>query len=71
LVPVVEPEILMDGDHDIDRTAEVQEAVLAAVYKALRRNGVLLEGTLLKPSMTCPGKACPQQVRQFGHLHNL
>jgi fructose-bisphosphate aldolase class I len=63
LVPVVEPEILMDGDHTIDRTAEVQEQVLTAVYQALRHCGVLLEGTLLKPSMTCPGKSCAQQVR--------
>ena len=55
LVPIVEPEILMDGAHSIERTAEVQEVVLLAVYKALRENGVLLEGTLLKPSMTCPG----------------
>jgi fructose-bisphosphate aldolase class I len=65
LVPVVEPEILMDGEHTIDRTAEVQEEVLAAVFSALRHNGVLLEGTLLKPSMTCPGKSCAQQVRKY------
>lgn len=45
----------MDGAHSIERTAEVQEVVLLAVYKALRENGVMLEGTLLKPSMTCPG----------------
>lgn len=55
LVPIVEPEILMDGDHSIDTTAAVQEKVLAAVYKALNDNGVFLEGSLLKPSMTCPG----------------
>lgn len=46
---MVEPEILMDGNHGIERTAAVQEEVLAAVYQALRDNGVLLEGTLLKP----------------------
>jgi fructose-bisphosphate aldolase class I len=62
LVPIVEPEILMDGDHDIDTTAAVQERVLAAVYKALDDNNVFLEGSLLKPSMTCPGADCPKEV---------
>jgi len=55
LVPIVEPEILIDGCHDITTTARVQERVLATVYKKLRDNGVLLEGSLLKPSMTVPG----------------
>ncbi len=55
LVPIVEPEILMDGAHSIETTAEVQEKVLIAVYKALADNGVYLEGTLLKPSMTVSG----------------
>lgn len=55
LVPIIEPEILMDGDHNIARTAEVQEEVLAAVYKACDMNGVLLEGSLLKPNMVVPG----------------
>ena len=63
LVPIVEPEILMDGDHNIERTAEVQEKVLAAVYKALSDNGVFLEGSLLKPSMTVPGAECTEPVR--------
>jgi len=62
LVPIVEPEILMDGDHNIDRTAAVQEKVLAAVYKALSDNGVFLEGSLLKPSMTVPGAECTEPV---------
>ena len=62
LVPIVEPEILMDGDHNIERTAEVQEKVLAAVYKALSDNGVFLEGSLLKPSMTVPGAECTEPV---------
>jgi hypothetical protein len=62
LVPIVEPEILMDGDHNIDKTAAVQEKVLAAVYKALNDNGVFLEGTLLKPSMTVPGAECTEPV---------
>jgi len=62
LVPIVEPEILMDGDHNIDRTAEVQEKVLSTVYKALADNGVFLEGSLLKPSMTVPGAECTEEV---------
>jgi fructose-bisphosphate aldolase class I len=62
LVPIVEPEILMDGDHNIDTTAAVQEKVLATVYKALSDNGVFLEGSLLKPSMTCPGAECTEPV---------
>eukprot|EP00981_Chlorochromonas_danica_P009661 scaffold2798_cov160-Ochromonas_danica.AAC.30 len=62
LVPIVEPEILMDGNHNIERTAAVQEKVLAAVYKALSDNGVFLAGSLLKPSMTCPGAECTEPV---------
>jgi fructose-bisphosphate aldolase class I len=67
LVPIVEPEILMDGDHPIEKTAAVQERVLRQVYAALAENGVLLEGSLLKPSMTTPGAThgggqTPQQV---------
>ena len=65
LVPIVEPEILMDGDHNIERTAEVQEKVLAAVYKALSDNGVFLEGSLLKPSMTVPGAECTEPVSTY------
>ncbi len=60
LVPIVEPEILMDGDHDILTTAAVQEWVLRSVYEALGRNGVFLEGSLLKPSMTLPGADGPE-----------
>ena len=61
LVPIVEPEILMDGDHDIATTASVQEWVLRTVYEALAANGVFLEGSLLKPSMTTAGAGCPDQ----------
>jgi fructose-bisphosphate aldolase class I len=60
LVPIVEPEILMDGDHDIITAASMQEWVLRTTYEALALNGVFLEGSLLKPSMTCAGAACPQ-----------
>jgi len=58
LVPIVEPEILIDGAHDIKTTAQVQERVLTTVYAKLQDNGVLLEGSLLKPSMTVPGIDC-------------
>jgi len=62
LVPIVEPEILMDGDHNIETTARIQEKVLSTVYKALADNGVFLEGSLLKPSMTVPGADCTEPV---------
>jgi fructose-bisphosphate aldolase class I len=55
LVPIVEPEILIDGTHDIASTCRIQERVLTTVYAKLQDNGVLLEGSLLKPSMTVPG----------------
>jgi fructose-bisphosphate aldolase class I len=58
LVPIVEPEILIDGTHDLTTTARVQERVLTTVYAKLQDNGVLLEGSLLKPSMTVPGVEC-------------
>jgi fructose-bisphosphate aldolase class I len=60
LVPIVEPEILMDGDHDIATTASVQEWVLRTTYEALAINGVFLEGSLLKPSITLAGANCPE-----------
>lgn len=58
LVPIVEPEVLMDGNHDIDRHAEVSEAVQHAVFHALNRHHVVLELMLLKPNMVLPGKDC-------------
>lgn len=61
LVPIVEPEILMDGDHDLEKAMQVTESVLAAVYKALHDHHVFLEGTLLKPNMVCPGQDCPRK----------
>ncbi|MGC1819283.1 MAG: class I fructose-bisphosphate aldolase [Casimicrobiaceae bacterium] len=57
LVPIVEPEVLIDGDHSIERCEEVTLEVLHAVYHALHRHRVTLEHTLLKPSMVLPGKA--------------
>jgi len=62
LVPVVEPEILMDGDHDLDRCAEVTFATQRALYDQLARHRVVLEGTLLKPNMVLPGKGSSRQV---------
>jgi len=58
VVPIVEPEVLMDGGHDIDRCEEVTEQVLYAVFKALLQYGVTLEHMILKPNMVLPGKAC-------------
>ncbi|XP_029430767.1 fructose-bisphosphate aldolase B isoform X2 [Rhinatrema bivittatum] len=67
LVPIVEPEILPDGSHDLQRCQYATEKVLAAVYKALNDHHVYLEGTLLKPNMVTAGQACtkrytPEQV---------
>lgn len=62
LVPIVEPEVLMDGDHDIDRCFEVTEATLKQVYMALFHQRVLLEGSVLKPNMVLSGKLCPEQA---------
>jgi fructose-bisphosphate aldolase class I len=58
LVPIVEPEVLMDGAHDISRHAEVTEAVQHAVFHALHRHNVELELMILKPNMILPGKDC-------------
>lgn len=62
IVPIVEPEVLMDGSHPIERCAEVTEEVLHAVFHALHRHRVLLEYMLLKPNMVLPGKECPVQA---------
>jgi fructose-bisphosphate aldolase class I len=62
LVPIVEPEVLMDGDHSIERCAEVTEATLHTVFAALHHQRVSLEGMLLKPNMVLSGKSCPHQA---------
>jgi len=59
LVPIVEPEVLMDGTNTIEVSAEVTTRVLAAQYAALAQHHVVLEGTLLKPNMVRAGEACP------------
>jgi len=58
IVPIVEPEVLMDGGHDIGRCSDVTEQVLHAVFQALLRYGVTLEHMILKPNMVLPGKEC-------------
>ena len=62
LVPIVEPEVLMDGDHTIERCEQVTEWTLNAVYEALYMNRVSLEGSVLKPSMVISGKKCSRQA---------
>src|SRR5436853_7406850 len=56
IVPIVEPEVLMDGDHDIDRCYEVTQRVLNKTFQELRIQRVALEGMILKPNMAVPGK---------------
>ncbi len=62
LAPVVEPEVLMEGDHDLERCAEATTATLRSVFAALAAHRVLLEGMLLKPNMVVPGKESPVQA---------
>lgn len=61
LVPIIEPEVLMDGDHTLRRCAEVTEEVLHAVFNQLYLFRVALEGMILKPNMVLPGLNCPKQ----------
>jgi fructose-bisphosphate aldolase class I len=61
LVPVVEPEVLMDGAHTMGRCSEVTEKVLRTVFKQLEKEKVILEGMILKSNMVLPGLACPKQ----------
>ncbi len=70
VVPIVEPEVLLDGDHTMERCAEATEAVLHAVFHALHRHHVILEHMLLKPSMVLPGKenarkASPGEIAEW------
>ena len=61
LVPIVEPEVLMDGEHTLKRCGEVTEEVLRTVFSQLYRQRVMLEGMILKPNMVLPGLTCPRQ----------
>ncbi|MFQ5683186.1 MAG: class I fructose-bisphosphate aldolase [Candidatus Binatia bacterium] len=62
LVPIVEPEVLMDGGHDIECCEDVTTNTLERVFSILHEHRVLLEGTLLKPNMVISGKECPKQA---------
>ena len=62
LVPIVEPEVLMDGDHTLERCEDVTGKVLQAVFDALFEQNVALEGMLLKPNMVIAGEDCPRQA---------
>jgi fructose-bisphosphate aldolase class I len=61
LVPIIEPEVLMDGDHPLDRCRAVTEEVLRTVFNQLNDQRVMLEGVILKPNMVLPGLSCPTQ----------
>ena len=63
IVPIVEPEVLIDGDHSMARCAEVTEAVLHEVFHALHSHRVVLKHLLLKPGLVLPGEAHAQQAR--------
>jgi len=62
IVPIVEPEVLMDGAHDIDRCREATEWTLQQVFAALYEQRIKLEGMVLKPNMVIAGKKCPQRA---------
>ena len=62
IVPIVEPEVLMDGDHTIDRCVEVTTWMLKETFQQLFYNRIALEGMVLKPNMAVPGKKSPKQV---------
>jgi fructose-bisphosphate aldolase class I len=61
LVPIVEPEVLMDGEHTLQQCLEVTEKVLHKVFQQLYRQGVVLEAMILKPNMVLPGLSCIRQ----------
>ena len=61
IVPIIEPEILMDGNHTLNNCFEVSEQVLSKVFEQLNIQGVMLEGIILKPNMVVPGLACTKQ----------
>jgi fructose-bisphosphate aldolase class I len=62
LVPIVEPEVLMDGEHSLERCCKVTDEVLRTVFSALFAQRVLLEGMILKPNMVLPGSACSKRA---------
>jgi fructose-bisphosphate aldolase class I len=62
LVPIVEPEVLMDGEHSLEWCGKATEEVLQTLFNQLHTQRVMLEGMILKPNMVLPGLACPNQV---------
>jgi fructose-bisphosphate aldolase, class I len=62
IVPVVEPDVLMEGSHTLERCEEVTDAVLAEVFHQLRQHRINLQGMVLKPNMVVSGKTCPTQA---------
>ena len=62
LVPIVEPEVLIDGDHTLERCWQVTDATLHEVFNQLHTQGVAYDQMILKPSMVISGKDCPQQA---------
>jgi len=62
LVPIVEPDVMLDGDHDIELCQKISEKVLVATFAALQKHHVLLEGMLLKTNMVTPGAKCPNRA---------
>jgi fructose-bisphosphate aldolase class I len=62
IVPMVEPEVLMDGSHDIEVCYDVTEVTLRSLFASLYEQNVMLEGTILKASMVVSGKDCPEQA---------
>jgi fructose-bisphosphate aldolase class I len=69
-VPIVEPEIMLDGEHGIERTFEVAQKVWAETFYYMAQNNVMFEGILLKPSMVTPGAECkdrntPEEVASY------
>jgi len=62
MVPMVEPEVLMDGDHSIDRCYEVSSAALKSLFAAMETRGVNIKGTILKPNMVTAGSLCETQA---------
>jgi fructose-bisphosphate aldolase class I len=62
IVPVIEPEVLMDGEHSLQRCQEATAAVLHGVFEQLQIQGILLEGMILKPNMVLPGLQCAEQA---------
>ncbi len=69
LVPIVEPEVLVDGDHTIEQCAQASERVFAAVMKALLDQGIILEGMLLKPNMITAGSDCKDKKSMKENAH--